>query len=67
MLVRVRRYGFFFSHDSDEVPMRCVLTRRNYLIIYAKEKMLKGFALKLSLAEKISTTSSRLEKVWSYF
>lgn len=62
MLVRIRRFGFFFTHDINESLMRCVLTRRNYLIIYAKERLLKGYAVKLSLAEKLSICCSRVEK-----
>lgn len=63
MFVRVRRYGFFFTHELNMGPMRCVLTRRNYLIVYAKERLLKGYAVKLSLAEKINVCCSKSEKV----
>lgn len=63
MNVRIRRYGIFFTHELSESSMRCVLTRRNYLIVYAKERLLKGYAVKLSLAEKINVYCSKAEKV----
>lgn len=63
MYVSVRRYGFFFTHKLVEGPMRCILTHGNFLIVYTKERLLKGHAVKLSSAQKINIYCNSTEKV----
>lgn len=67
LMIQIIRYGFFFNNESDYLPLRCILTRRGYLIIYTKETSLQGYALKLSNGKKMQITSWNKEKVCRYF
>ncbi|KAH7724850.1 hypothetical protein AAVH_07439 [Aphelenchoides avenae] len=57
LTVRIRQCGYLFNRDSDWKTLRCVLTPKGYFIIYEKDKDLKGYAVNLHTATKLSMKS----------
>ena len=64
LLVCVRRkQPFFFYRHSKHITAQCTLTVKGYLIVYAKEAKLKGYAVKLQQAQSIEFTAISKTKV----
>lgn len=63
LMIKIVRYGLFFNSESEYTPLRCMITRRGYMVIYMKEEALKGHAVKLSGAKKVQISAPQTNMV----
>lgn len=59
LTIQVRPNGIF-RRDSGWITCHCILSTKGYLMIYAKEYLLKGYAVNLSRAKKLNVSCERL-------
>jgi hypothetical protein len=65
--LHTRTKGLFFHDESDEMWRQCLLSEKGYLIIYAKETALKGYALNIAQAKKVKFSCKKIPSTKSNY